>query len=139
MVDVYENNNQNFLIIITAFFCFIFQAESPSSGKFTALALYLVTCLLFLVGVFIESIFILHEQQGTEEKMEMELTIAKWKLAAGKISNNVLKADKSVQTNTTKTKKMNTNIKKIDIYAFIISAAMFFVFNIIYWIYYLAK
>ena len=131
--------NQNFLIIITAFFCFIFQAESPSSGKFTALALYLVTCLLFLVGVFIESIFILHEQQGNEENMERELIIAKWKLAAGKISNNVLKADKSVQTNTTKTKKMNTNIKKIDIYAFIISAAMFFVFNIIYWIYYLAK
>ena len=128
-----------FWIIITAFFNFIFQAESPSSGKFTALALYLVTCLLFLVGVFIESIFILHEQQGNEEKMEMELIIAKWKLAAGKVSNNVLKADKAVQTNATKTKNMNTNIKKIDIYAFIISAAMFFVFNIIYWIYYLAK
>ena len=134
--------NQNFLIIITAFFCFIFQAESPSSGKFTALALYLVTCLLFLVGVFIESIFILHEQQGNEEKMEMELTIAKWKLAAGKISNNDLKTDKAVQTNIQtkpKSKIMRTDIKKIDIYAFIISAALFFVFNIIYWIYYLAK
>ena len=69
----------------------------------------------------------------------MELIIAKWKLAAGKLSNNDLKADKAVQTNATKNKNMNTNIKKIDIYAFIISAAMFFVFNIIYWIYYLVK
>ena len=131
--------NQNFLFIITAFFCFIFQAESPSSGKFTALALYLVTCLLFLVGVFIESIFILHEQQGNEEKMEMEIVIARWKLAARKGSNNVLKDDKAVETSTKKTKSMKTDIKKIDIYAFIISAAMFFVFNLIYWIYYLAK
>ena len=118
---------------------FIFQAESPSSGKFTALALYLVTCLLFLVGVFIESIFILHEQQGNEEKMEMEIAIARWKLAARKGSNNVLKDDKAVEASTKKTKSMKTDIKKIDIYAFIISAAMFFVFNIIYWIYYLAK
>ena len=71
--------------------------------------------------------------------MEMEMVIARWKLAARKGSNNVLKDDKAVETSTKKTKSMKTDIKKIDIYAFIISAAMFFVFNLIYWIYYLAK
>ena len=72
-----------------------FQAESPSSGKFTALSFYLVTSLLFLVGVFIESIFMLHLQQTNEERALIQNYLSKWKSLIGKRSNKNLSNDKA--------------------------------------------
>ena len=128
-----------------------FQAESPSSGKFTALSFYLVTSLLFLVSVFIESIFMLHLQQTNEERELIQKYRLKRKSlirkrpnnnlssdkSSRKYSNNSLNGDKSVDRYVAYYR--DVNIKKVDFYAFCISGSFFFVFNIIYWTFYLEK
>ena len=128
-----------------------FQAESPSSGKFTALSFYLVTSLLFLVGVFIESIFMLHLQQTNEERALIQNYLSKWKSLIGKRSNKNLSNDKSARKYSNNSLNgdisvhryvahyRDVNIKKVDFYAFCISGSFFFVFNIIYWTFYLEK
>ena len=111
----------------------VFKAESPSAGKFTAIALYLVTSLFFLVGAFIESIFILHLQQANEDRLMVEQHLLKWKSLTKKMARD------SITKNTVQTIKSNVpkvNIKRIDIIAFFISGALFLAFNITYWIYY---
>ena len=64
-----------------------FQAESPSSGKFTAIAFYLLASLLFLVCAFIESIFVLHLHQSNETQLMLQNSVAKWKITARKQEN----------------------------------------------------
>ena len=44
-----------------------FQAESPSSGKFTAIGIYLLTCLFFVVAGFIEFAIVLQLQRFNEK------------------------------------------------------------------------
>ena len=128
-----------------------FQAESPSSGKFTALSFYLVTSLLFLVSVFIESIFMLHLQQTNEERALIQNCLSKWKSTINKRSDNNLSSDKSARKYSINSSNgdvsverhvahyRDVNIKKIDFYAFCISGSFFFVFNIAYWTFYLEK
>ena len=124
-----------------------FQAESPSSGKFTALSFYLVTSLLFLVGVFIESIFMLHLQQTNEERTMIQFYLLKWKSTIRKRSNNNLSNDNSSRKYSNNSfngdisdvRYRNVDIKRVDFYAFCISGSFFFVFNIIYWTFYLEK
>ena len=41
----------------------IFQAESPSSGKFTAIGIYLLACLFFVVAGFVEFAIVLQLQR----------------------------------------------------------------------------
>ena len=124
-----------------------FQAESPSSGKFTALSFYLVTSLLFLVGVFIESIFMLHLQQTNEERTMIQFYLLKWKSTIRKRSNNNLSSNNSSRKYSNNSfngdisdvRYRNVDIKKVDFYAFCISGSFFSVFNIIYWIFYLEE
>merc|ERR1712088_1027336 len=55
------------------------QAESPSSGKFTALGIYLLTSLIFIVAAFIEFAFILLLQQRNDKQLQNQHQLWKWK------------------------------------------------------------
>lgn len=45
-----------------------FQAESPSAGQFTALGIYLITCLSLVVAAMIEFAILLHLLRSSEER-----------------------------------------------------------------------
>ena len=113
-------------------YIFIFQAESPSSGKFTAIAFYLLASLLFLVCSFIESIFVLHLHQSNETQLMLQHSIAKWKLTTRRAVENKQENNQREETNNYIYQVVN--IQKIDIAAFVVSGLLFLIFNVIYWI-----
>ena len=53
----------------------LFQAESPSSGKFTAIGIYLLTCLFFVVAGFIEFAIVLQLQRYNDELMKPKFSM----------------------------------------------------------------
>ena len=59
--------------------CFEFQAESPSSGGFTAIGFYLLASLFFLTSAFIESICVIYLLQRGKKYRVMDDSVTKWK------------------------------------------------------------
>ena len=113
---------------------FIFQKESPSSGKFTALGVYLLTSLFFVVAGFIEFAFVLHLHHINEQQLQKQKATSKCKgcsndkAASDHIVNNFVSNNKpGLVTN------VMFDIKKIDIIAFVIGLVLYFLFNVVYW------
>ena len=96
---------------------FVFQAESPASGNFTALGIYLVSCLFFVVAAFIEFAVLLALQNsyGTKRRRRSRIVQTMQKVQEGYDEDfaNV--------------------IYKIDMVSLFIFASMFALFNSLYW------
>ena len=109
------------------------QAESPSSGKFTALGIYLLTNLIFIVGAFIEFAFILLLQQHNEQQVQRQKQLWKWK----NYWNGSTKSNE-MQENFMENEIFNNliptyDIRKIDFTGFYAFGALYLLFNAIYW------
>ena len=129
-----------------------FQAKSPSAGQFTALGIYLLTCLLVVVGAMIEFAVLIHMRRSCEHKVLYEND------SSEKIHRTNSKNHSSLR-NGNMTADSLLNIEKpvflleeainkerrafiyashkIDSNALIIFGLLFSVFNCVYWIYYL--
>ena len=140
---------------------FIFQAASPSAGQFTALGIYLLICLLVVVGAMIEFAILMYMRRKSEHKVLTQMAqseryllnlkawqqkISTWNeaMVSGASIGNSVMDDK---TNPDKTDK-NDNVQKekwkflcesnrIDYIALMIFAILFINFNVVYWVYYL--
>ena len=118
--------------------CFEFQAESPSSGGFTAIGFYLLTSLFFLTFAFIESICVIYLLQREKKYRVMDDTVTKWKRSIK--TNNARISNTKVSSSQRPAQKQKclqhhvVDIQRIDFYAFIVSALSFLVFNVGYWI-----
>ena len=106
-----------------------FQVESPSSGEFTALGIYLLTSLFLVVASFIEFIFVLHLHQRNEKHLQKQKELRSWRLSIAKISPK-----ENETTMFYNYGKPLFNISKIDRLAFTIGVAFFFLFNVFYWL-----
>ena len=130
---------------------FLFQAASPSAGQFTALGIYLLTCLFFVVGAMIEFAILLHLRRTSDEKVFKEYFSSLEKpyknngeLDGNNTSDDLLKHElhvdpKPVVKNPMKWEKRNIvyNSHKIDYIAIVAFGVLFCAFNVIYWVYYL--
>ena len=100
---------------------FIFQAESPASGRFTALGFYLLTSMFFVVIGIIQFAYIIH------------LCHIKKKRRYGVKGS---RKEKSL-----KIRKANEihifDIRKVDNIAFKFVVSSFIIFNILYWVIFL--
>ena len=140
----------------------LLQAASPSAGQFTALGIYLLICLLVVVGAMIEFAILMYMRRKSEHKVLTQMAsseryllnlkawqqqISSWNEAMvteNAARNSVL--DKDIP-NSDKIDK-NDNVQKekwkflcesnrIDYIALLIFAILFTNFNIVYWVYYL--
>ena len=141
---------------------FIFQAASPSAGQFTALGIYLLICLLVVVGAMIEFAILMYMRRKSEHKVLTQMAqseryllnlkawqrkISTWNeamVSGTTLGNSVLDQDKSDPDKLDK----DDNVKKerwkflcesnrIDYIALLIFAILFINFNVVYWVYYL--
>ena len=125
---------------------FLFQAASPSAGQFTALGIYLLICLFFVVGAMIEFAILLHLKRRAEENLLKEnFTTEGYN---GKVDTDVTTSSDLLGRNENATIKLVGPISKsrstflatsnkIDNYAFVGFMSLFSAFNAIYWSYYL--
>ena len=124
---------------------FYFQAESPSSGRFTALGVYLLTSLFIVVAGFLEFAFILFLKQHHQKQVKNERELLKWKnYWNGKANGNNANEDKILidpqiiiqscwANNLEISNDTSERARKIDI-TFFIFVVFFFLFNVIYFI-----
>ena len=116
-----------------------FQAESPTSGNFTALGIYLCTCLFFVVASFLEFAILLtlknsyRSRKGLEmERIRMELIRKERRLRR---TNRIRPAtERNFEENFDD--EFNSFIYRIDIISLFIFSCMFAVFNIFYWLWF---
>ena len=113
----------------------MFQAESPSSGKFTAIGVYLLTCLFFVVAGFIEFAFVLQLQQYNEKHLRRRKSSKKFEgyrygnprsCCNYNSGRNEIEEIYFIKTPV-------FNVRKIDIIAFCVVGMLFLFFNVIYW------
>ena len=108
------------------------QKESPSSGKFTALGVYLLTSLFFVVTAFVEFAFVLYLNHQNEKQVEIHANA----IEANNEKKNGVQENVNHLSNGIPlvfSKKRRFDIKKIDLIAFIIGVMIYITFNIIYW------
>ena len=142
------------------FFSFIFQKTSPSAGNFTALGIYLLTCLFFVTLAIMEFAFLLHLKYSAQNEVETFptgikpkrkmlglLDLTKKKPANFEVNygnrhtfvyqdnNDPIEVEVKTKSNPRKTFIQKAN--KIDQIALIVFNCSFLLFNLIYWEYYL--
>lgn len=105
----------------------LFQAESPSSGQFTALGIYLLASLFFVVLGLVEFACVLYLHQCNERYIRKLIPPSQRKVNVVTISPNengsiVYKDGKPV-----------FDILRIDRVAFVAVGALFLIFNVFYW------
>ena len=122
-----------------------FQVESPSSGEFTALGIYLLTSLFLIVASFIEFFFVLHFHQRNEKHLQKQKELRSWKYHVN-WSRNSGENQGNICYIVTISPKANENtmfynygeplfnISKIDRLAFTFGVVLFFLFNVLYWL-----
>ena len=100
-------------------YLFVFQAESPASGNFTALGIYLVSCLFFVVAAFIEfaALLALQNSYGTKRRRRARIKCEE--------------VNRKVQENYDE--EFANVIYKIDMASLFVFASMFALFNSLYW------
>ena len=108
------------------------QAESPSSGKFTALGVYLLASLFFVVAGFIEFAFVLQLERYNEKSQAPPM---KKIIKNGKINSIDLTLTDNTENSTMAPHhgKQRFDLRKIDQYAFLIGGVSFLLFNAVYW------
>ena len=95
------------------------QADSPASGNFTALGIYLCTCLFFVVASFIELAVLLALKNNHRIKGRRRMIT--------KRTENETKVERNIE------EEFAHYIYKIDVVSLFIFACMFGIFNIFYW------
>ena len=125
---------------------FYFQAESPSSGRFTALGVYLLTSLFIVVAGFLEFAFILFLKKHYQKQVKNERELLKCKnYRNGKANGNNANEDEILidpqiiiqncwANNIEISNDTSERIRKIDTIALFIFGVFFFLFNAIYFI-----
>ena len=117
---------------------YLFQRESPSPGKITALGIYLIASLFFVVIGFIEFAFILHLIQRNEKQQDSNQSSE----STCKTDDTDKAALELLMVNnikyTTKDKnilvKPKYDVKKIDFIAFEVGTFLYVLFNVVYWV-----
>ena len=136
-------------------FHWILQAASPSAGQFTALGIYLLTCLFVVVVAMIEFAVLLNMRRICEHKVLFQIVSSEKdqshqsnsrKLCnmnnGANISENLLNLDQPifpiVDEIIQKQRRDFIHIShKIDYIALLMFSLLFFIFNCVYWVYYL--
>ena len=67
----------NTTLVLLHILLLLLQAKSPSAGQFTALGIYLLACLIFVVGAMIEYAILLHMRRMYEHKWMYESVLSK--------------------------------------------------------------
>lgn len=104
-----------------------FQAESPSSGQFTALGIYLLASLFFVVLGLVEFACVLYLHQCNEKHLRKSLPPSQRKVNVSTVCPN---ENGSI---VYKNGKPIFDILEIDRIAFMVVGALFCIFNIFYW------
>ena len=126
--------------MVRALHCLYLQAESPSSGGFTAIGFYLLVSLFFLTSAFIESIYAIYLVQRKKKYRLLEKSVTKWKRQIDTNNtgnsewNSTMEAPQKSDPKEEHAKSYEVDIQRIDFYAFIISSCSFLIFNIGYWV-----
>ena len=98
---------------------FAFQAESPTSGTFTALGIYLCSCMLFVVAAFIEFAVLLVLQNSYDTRRRQRARM------------RFNKVNRKAQENYDE--EFPNVIYKIDMVSLFVIAFIFALFNLLYW------
>jgi len=108
------------------------QAESPSSGKFTALGMYLLASLFFVVAAFIEFACVLQMERynGVAQIISGETTRL---LKNGDITTTTIVQQDYDKRSNSNIDQPRFDLRKIDRIAFVVGGLMFLLFNLVYW------
>ena len=101
----------------------VFQAESPASGNFTALGIYLCTCLFFVVASFLEFAILLGLKNSYRSRR-----VTRMRQNGFKRPNTNQNFDENYD------EEFIAFIYRIDIISLLLFACMFGIFNTFYWL-----
>ena len=137
-----------------------FQAENPSGSDLNALGLYMIICLIFVVGALIEFAVVVlinrssagmrkqrdkPPQMLTMERTNEQMVTGNPRLCCNKVENGneIAKTKPAVKPihSLVRTLIDNTfpHLNYIDLFAFCVYFCLFALFNCIYWTTYLQK
>ena len=111
----------------------LFQRESPSSGKFTALGVYSLACLFFVVADFVQFAFSLYFFQYNERKRNARPKSTPRKKPILKMRRTLKRDKKSSSCDVNDL----FNVIQIDRASSVVAILLFSLFNLIYWSAYL--
>ena len=98
----------------------------------------MLTSLFFVVAGFIEFAFVLQLHQYNEKQQKKQETVSKWKsYKNGTLTTNINELNQ-IENGGINIIDPVYNVRKLDIVAFSVVGAMFLLFNIIYWVVFLA-
>ena len=113
------------------------QAESPSSGRFTALGVYLLTSLIFIVVGFLEFAFMLLLQQQKEKQLQKQRRklskLMEWKDYWNGAAKSTEIGDIGIENDMCSIRRPSAIIRQIDVIGFFVFGALYILFNAIYW------
>ena len=124
-----------------------FQANSPSSGTFTALGIYMLASLFFVVIGLIQFSSVLHFHQCNQvlqkkkkKAQDEDMNGVNLKNQTESVFDNELisKDYGEFQFYNATGPSSEYNIRKIDRAAFYVTGLLFLIFNAIYWLYFMS-
>ena len=121
-------------------FYYLFQESSPSDKTLTAVAIYLLTGLLFVTMAIMEYAYLLWMKRRTEIKHKKQVNNETEKYSTRKVSSVSKTLDQMSEWypphESTYTTELTAHSYKVDTVGQIVSLSSFVLFNAIYWAHY---
>ena len=111
-----------------------FQANSPSSGTFTALGLYMLASLFFVVIGLIQFSCVLHFHQCNSIRQRKKRKSREEDMNG----DTLMPREDGSHPFYNATGPSQYNIRKIDRAAFYVTGLLFLIFNTLYWLYFMS-